>query len=67
MKAVVGLNARLKFDHTFITNMQGLHGVHDTASNIACVKSAAYDVASQKAVWKKYIHTTCIFLRKSLL
>ena len=50
MKAVVGLDTRLKFNHTFIANMQELHGAPDTTSDIACLRSAAYDVVSQKAV-----------------
>ena len=37
--------------------MQGLHRVPDTASDIACIKSAAYEVVSQKPVWK---NNTCI-------
>ena len=43
---------RSNFNHTSIENMQGLHRVPDTTSDIACIKSAAYEVVSQKPVWK---------------
>ena len=48
---------RSNFNHTSIEIMQGLNGVPDTALDIACIKSAAYEVVSQEPVWNNNTYT----------
>ena len=51
----------VKFDPPSITNIQGLHGVPDAASDITCLKSAAYEIVSQNTVWKNNTYVQCVY------
>ena len=41
--------------------MQGLHGVPDTALDITCLKSAAYEIVPQKTVRKNNTYVQCVY------